>query len=296
MQITIRVPATTANLGPGFDCFGCALAMYNTLRFTEQENGFSFVGFEEIYANEDDLAVTGYRAAMERMGLSPMGLRIEIETGIPICRGLGSSSSLIAAGALAANAFHGSPLSREELLEVCNRIEGHPDNLAPAIFGGLTASMLVDGKPVMVRCPIHPRVHFVALIPDFEFSTRKARAALPKTLTYQDAVFNVSHGAILLRALEAGDERLIAMAMADRFHEPYRKPLIAGSDVAEQAARSCGALAFVLSGAGPTFLCVTTDPSFAEKVRESLAKLLPAWSVTPLPVDQQGATVEEREI
>lgn len=267
--------------------------MYNTLYFREQAEGITFDGFDSDYENEENLAVTGYRAALEQMGLPTVGLHIGISAEIPICRGLGSSSSLIAAGALAANAIHGNPLSKETVLEVCNRIEGHPDNLAPAIFGGLTVSMVTDGKPVTIRCAIHPSIHIVALIPDFEFSTSEARAALPKTLSYQDAVFNVSHGAILLRALESGNESLLAMAMADRFHEPYRKPLIAGSDIAEQAAKACGAQGFALSGAGPTFLCLTTDADFPEKIRTSLKALLPGWVVMPMDVDLQGATVEE---
>lgn len=291
-KVIVKVPATTANMGPGFDCFGCAFTMYNTLTFEEIEAGYIFEGFEPQYENEDNLAIQGYLAVMKRLGIPAKGLKMTIDTDIPICRGLGSSSSMLAASAIAANVLHGSPLSKQELLEICTHYEGHPDNLAPCLFGGMTASMMVGDRPVTVRYAISKKIGFVALIPDFEFCTSVARAALPKTLLYRDAVFNVSHGAILLKALENGDEELIALSMADRFHEPYRKPLIQGSDVAEQAARDCGALAFVLSGAGPTFMCLTTDKGFEGRIRNRLADLLPSWTVRPLSVDYVGATYE----
>lgn len=291
-KIVVKVPATTANMGPGFDCFGCAFTMYNILTFEEIDSGYIFEGFEPEYENEDNLAVQGYLAVMERLGLPAKGLKMTIETDIPICRGLGSSSSLLAASAIAANALHGNQLSTQELLNICTRYEGHPDNLAPCFLGGMTASMMVGDRPVTVRYAISKKIGFVALIPDFEFCTSVARAALPKTLRYRDAVFNVSHGAILLKALENGDEELIALSMADRFHEPYRKPLIPGSDTAERAARECGALAFVLSGAGPTFMCLTTDDGFEGRIRERLSKELPKWTIRPLSVDYVGATYE----
>ncbi len=294
-KVVVKVPATTANMGPGFDCFGCAFTMYNTLTFEEIESGYEFVGFDPKYANEDNLAVQGYEAVVRHLGLKPVGVRISIDVDIPICRGLGSSSSLLAAAAIAANVLHGNKLTRKELLDICTEYEGHPDNLAPALFGGMTASMMIDGHPVTVHYAINPKIRFVALIPDFEFPTSVARSVLPNSLPYQDAVFNVSHGAILLKALENGDEELISLAMADRFHEPYRKPMIEGSDIAEQTAKECGALAFMLSGAGPTFMCLTIDPDFETRVRKKMAKRLPNWTVRGLLVDYIGATYKDAE-
>ena len=135
-MVTVRVPATTANLGPGFDTLGLALALYNTLTFEELPEGLFFEGVEPDYATAENLAVISYQAVMDKLGLPMPGLRISIRADIPICRGLGSSAALIAAGAAGANANHGSPLTREELLAVCNDIEGHPDNLAPASVCG----------------------------------------------------------------------------------------------------------------------------------------------------------------
>ena len=141
-MVTVRVPATTANLGPGFDTLGLALALYNTLTFEELAEGLYFEGVDPEYATAENLAVVAYKAVLSKLGLPMPGLRISVQAEIPICRGLGSSAALIAAGAAGANANHGSPLTRAELLAVCNDIEGHPDNLAPAIFGGLVASFV----------------------------------------------------------------------------------------------------------------------------------------------------------
>ena len=163
-MVTVRVPATTANLGPGFDTLGLALALYNTLTFEELPEGLFFEGVESEYATEENLAVVSYKAVLTKLGLPMPGLRVTMETGIPICRGLGSSAALIAAGAAGANANHGSPLSGEELLAVCNDIEGHPDNLAPAIFGGLVASFVENGRPYIARYALHESLHCTALI------------------------------------------------------------------------------------------------------------------------------------
>ncbi len=154
-MVTVRVPATTANLGPGFDTLGLALALYNTLTFEEVPEGLFFDGVEPEYATEENLAVIAYKAVLSKLGLPMSGLRVSISGDIPICRGLGSSAALIAAGAAGANANHGSPLSREELLAVCNAIEGHPDNLAPAIFGGLVASFVENGRQPAPQPALH---------------------------------------------------------------------------------------------------------------------------------------------
>ena len=205
-MVTVRVPATTANLGPGFDTLGLALALYNTLTFEELPQGLFFEGVEPEYATVENLAVVSYKAVLSKLGLPMPGLRISIQAEIPICRGLGSSAALIAAGAAGANANHGSPLSRAELLAVCNDIEGHPDNLAPAIFGGLVASFVENERPYIARYSLHKSLHCTALIPDFQLSTHLARSVLPKQVPYGDAIFNVSRTAVLLRALEEPDD------------------------------------------------------------------------------------------
>lgn len=290
-MVTVRVPATTANIGPGFDTFGCALALYNTFTFEEIDNGLRFAGCEEAYCNEENLAVVSYRSIMDALGLPMPGLSITMHTEIPICRGLGSSASLIAAGAAAANTLHGSPYTPLQLLGICNDIEGHPDNLAPALMGGLVASFVENGHPVAVQYDIHPALRFTALIPDFKLSTHLARSVLPKEVPYADAVFNVSRAAVLLKALEHGDTELIRVSLADRLHQPYRSSLIHGYEQVQQLALDCGALAFCISGAGPTLLCLSKAEGFDTALRQRLHELPKHWQQLPLPVDHSGVQV-----
>ncbi len=292
-KITIRVPATTANIGPGFDSMGCALALYNYITCEVlSEESLIITGCPEQYHNEENLAVQGYRAVLRRLGLPNEGLSLNIRAEIPVCRGLGSSAALIAGGAAAANLLHGSPLSPAELLEVTNEIEGHPDNLAPAIYGGLTASLVEDGKPRTVKLPLSPALRWVAAIPDFELSTHLARAVLPKEVAFVDAVYNASHVAVLVGALGSGDRELIAMALRDRLHQPYREKLIPEYNNVKTAAEQCGAIAFCISGAGPTLLALTDEASFAAQFAEKCKRLEHHWIIMELAVDTEGIVTE----
>lgn len=292
-MILVRVPATTANLGPGFDCFGMALALYGTLRFEEREEGLAFSGVEERYRNEDNLAVRAYRRAQREMGVPETGLYVDIQSDIPVSRGLGSSASLIAAGIAAASAAHGHALDDTAMLRLATELEGHPDNVAPALLGGLTVSMQEEGQVYAMRCPISENVRVCVLIPDFELSTHRARAALPREVPLADAVYNASHAALLLRALEQGDMTAISAAMRDRLHQPYRKGLIAGYDAARTLALRNGAAAFAISGAGPTLVCLHDRTDFAARMREDIKALDGIWRVLELVIDTQGAVVSE---
>lgn len=290
----VRVPASSANLGPGFDCFGMAWQLYNELDFELGGEGLSVSGCDYRYANEDNWAYVAYKAVLERCGLSPSGLHIHFaQSDIPIGRGLGSSSALLVAGVMAANELHGLGLSKKELLDVATVLEGHPDNVAPALYGGLSASAMVAGKPVTVSYPVSERLHFTALIPPFELSTLEARRVLPHQVPRADAVFNVSRAALLLNALGSGDVELLRVSMDDRLHQPYRIPLIPGYDITRGLAHSCGAAATCISGAGPTLLCVSDREDFAGKVRESARFPLPDLRVLPLEVDRRGAYIVE---
>ncbi len=292
-KITVRVPATTANIGPGFDSMGCALALYNYITCKVLPVGkLVITGCPEPYQNEENLAVQGYRAVLSRLGLPNEGLSLNIRAEIPVCRGLGSSAALIAGGAAAANLLHGSPLPPAELLEVTNEIEGHPDNLAPAIYGGLTASLVEDGKPRTVKLPLSPTLRWVAAIPDFELSTHLARAVLPKEVAFVDAVYNASHVAVLVGALGRGDRELIAMALRDRLHQPYREKLIPEYNKVKTAAEQCGAIAFCISGAGPTLLALTDEASFAAQFAEKCKRLEHRWNIMELAVDTEGIVAE----
>ena len=291
MKVTVQVPATSANLGPGFDSFGLALSLYNYISLEETESSLEFIGCDPTYANEDNLIFQAYKAAMDYMGLPIKGLRVEIEANIPISRGLGSSAALLTAGAMGANALHGSPLSLQQILEVTNPIEGHPDNLAPAIFGGMTASMMVGEQPITVPCPLHSDWKFLALVPDFPLSTSAARSVLPKSYSRADAVYNVGRGALVIKALELGDEALLAMAMDDKIHQPYRRSLIADYGIIEDMAKAQGA-AFCLSGAGPTLLCVTRSNDLAQYLRNKLPAVTEAnWTVLELQAEHGGVKI-----
>ncbi len=292
-RVTIRVPATTANLGPGFDAFGCALNLYTDVSFEETESGLQITGCDEAYTGPDNLAYMSYCAVLESLNEEIRGVKIHIDANIPVCRGLGSSAALLVAGAMGANVLRGNRLSTQGLLNITNAMEGHPDNLAPAFYGGLTASMVDNGLPVVVNFPLHPQWEFIALVPDFDLATALARSVLPQQVSRADAIYNIAHGALVLKALELGDGKLLRSAMQDRIHQDYRKKLISDYDKIEALVRTTGA-AFCLSGAGPTLLCITREKALGEK----LAGKIPAitkenWKILPLHVEFEGARVVE---
>ena len=288
-KVTVRVPATTANLGVGFDTLGCALRLYNTLRFTLSDK-LSFSGCDEEYQTPDNLAYQGFAAVYTHEGQPVPDVHIDISAGIPVCRGLGSSAAMIAAGALAANELGQFHLDAPALLAIVTPIEGHPDNLAPALFGGLTASMMAGGQVYTVSYPVHPELRFVLLSPDFPLSTHAARSVLPQSVPFPDAVGQLSRLALLPKALELGDEALIAHCLKDHLHQPYRFPLIAESDTLRALAHDLGCDAFCISGAGPTLLCVTRDSTLAERLSASAAGLKHHWHIQELAVDHAGAS------
>ncbi len=290
-RVTIRVPATTANLGPGFDAFGCALSLYTDVTFEETESGLEITGCDEAYTGPDNLAYTSYCAVLASLSEEVRGVKIHIDAQIPVCRGLGSSAALLVAGAIGANVLRGNKLSTQGLLNITNAMEGHPDNLAPAFVGGLTASMVDNGLPVTVNFPLHPDWEFLALVPDFDLPTVVAREVLPTEYPRADAVYNIAHGAMVLKALELGDEKLLRTAMQDRIHQPYRKSMIPDYERIEGLIRTTGA-AFCLSGAGPTLLCITRNPGLQEKLGQKLQSITTAnWQMIPLHVEFQGAKV-----
>ena len=294
-RVTIRVPATTANLGPGFDAFGCALSLYTDVTFEETDAGLEITGCDEAFTGPDNLAYVSYCAVLASLSEEIRGVKIHIDAHIPICRGLGSSAALLVAGAMGANVLRGNKLSTQGLLNITNAMEGHPDNLAPAFYGGLTASMVDNGLPVTVNFPLHPDWEFLALIPDFDLPTSLARSVLPKQVSRADAIYNIAHGALVLKALELGDEKLLRNAMQDRLHQNYRKALIKDYERIEALVRTTGA-AFCLSGAGPTLLCITQDERLEEKLAKKLDSITEAnWEMMPLHIEFQGARVIHAE-
>ena len=289
----VRVPASSANLGPGFDSFGIAWQLYNEIDFYIAEEGLvSITGCGEQYRNEDNLAYRGFRRVLERCGVPFTGVAIRFgRCAIPVSRGLGSSAALIAAGVTAANALYDLGLTRAELLLLATEVEGHPDNVAPALYGGLGVSAMDGGRAITRRFPISEKLRFAALIPPFELSTALARSVLPAELPREDAVFNVSRGALLLRAFADGDAELLAFAMDDRIHQNYRASLIDGFHTAKNEAQECGAAGFCISGAGPTLLCVAEREDFASRMETALELALPGWEFRELTPDLDGAKI-----
>jgi homoserine kinase len=235
--VTVTVPATTANLGPGFDCLGAALNLSNQFRFIprtssgdELEIVVSGTEAARVKTNAQNLAYQSFCHLYAQIQQQPPNVRIEIELGVPLARGLGSSATAIVGGLAGANALAGSPLNPTQVLDLAIALEGHPDNVAPAFLGGCCLSALErDGKTWRI-CPIPwaDSIVPVVAIPDFELSTKAARQVLPGSCTYADAVFNISHLGLLLQGLGTGQGEWLAAALQDRLHQPYRQSLIPG--------------------------------------------------------------------
>ena len=285
----VRTPASAANLGPGFDSLGIALGLYNEVEVEERAEGLSFGPCDLFPKNEENLFVRAYYLAIDKMGLPRKGLWISEHPAIPLSRGLGSSAAAIVAGVLAANALHENVLTRDEMLAIAAELERHPDNVAPALLGGLRASMMVGDKVVSAALPCE-NLHFTAVVPPFSVPTVKARALLPDTVPFKDAVFNLSRIALLARGFETGDIPLIRLAIQDRLHQSYRRPQIPGVDGVERIAEELGC-AFCLSGAGPSVLLISDEEESAARCAERLTGALADWQALPLRRDVYGATV-----
>ena len=216
MKVTVRVPATSANIGPGFDSLGIAFSLYNTFEFTYMESGISFSG--------------------------------------------------------------------------CDKKEGHADNITPAIFGGFTASMMHEGHLYTLSYPVSEKLKFFALIPDFEVKTSVARSVLPKAYSRADVVYNISHVAFLIKALETGNMNTLIPALTDKIHQPYRTDLIHGYAEAQCAAKRAGAPVFFISGSGSTCMCIS-DKDISEELEKNFKELPNSWKVYPLTVDKYGAMI-----
>ena len=191
-MIKIKVPATSANIGPGFDSIGLALSLYNTFTFEEIPKGLEIMGCDDRFKGEDNLVYTSMKRTLAEIGHEIGGIRITMETNIPVSRGLGSSAACIVAGILGANELAGSPLSKDGLLKIATEIEGHPDNVAPALLGGLVTSIAEGDEVFHNNINVAKGIKFIALIPDFTLSTKEAREVLPKEISFKDGVFNVS--------------------------------------------------------------------------------------------------------
>lgn len=294
-MISIKIPATSANMGPGFDCLGVALDLYNYFEIEETVSGLEITGCEKCYGNETNLIYTSMQKCFEVLNYQPKGLKINIKGNIPISRGLGSSAACIVGGVVAANELAGGKLSKAQLLEITNAIEGHPDNVAAALIGGMTIAVQDKGKVYYENVKVADNLRFCAMIPDFTLSTMEARAALPNMLTYGDAIFNISRATLLVTALTNGNYDLIKYACEDALHQPYRSKLIPGYDDIVDKIKDLDCLGVFLSGAGPTIMAIikSTDTSFMSDMRSFMDTLKDKWTLKELHIDNQGTVISK---
>lgn len=284
MTITVRVPATSANLGPGFDCMGLALDLYNTFTIRLGQSFAIDVTGEaanQLPRTRDNFVVQSMERVFDEVAIDRVIIpdyALVLDNQIPVSSGLGSSASAIVAGLMLGNELvrHVAPdaaLSRAALLDIATDIEGHPDNVAPALMGGGVLAFHNRAGLQTVGFPIPTRLRFVAVTPDFELSTDLARQALPASYSRRDVIENVAQSARVMLALSQNDLDMLQGGILDYVHEPYRKPLIPGADRVVDAALKAGALAVTISGAGPSLLAWCTDDT-ATQVGDEMAS---AW-------------------
>ena len=299
-SVKVRVPGTSANCGPGFDCLGVACTIYNELELTllEEERldiEITGDGAENIPVDERNIVWRSIQKLLERAGKAQeyKGAVIRMDNGVPLSRGLGSSATAIVGGLKAANECLGNPFTNRDLLQMATEIEGHPDNVAPAIFGGFTISIVRNGKPecfsLMPKLPLK----LVVTVPDFFLPTKAARAVLPAEVPMKDAVFNIGRAAMLTAALCKGNKSFLRSVFDDALHQPYRAKLIPGMYDVFKAARAAGALGASMSGAGPCLIAFTVENADAVgmAMRDAFAKNNVKSQYHVFDIDGTGATV-----
>lgn len=276
-KVIVKVPASTANLGPGFDTLGMALGLYAWIEMSESAAGettFEFYGkgMDGLPKDKSNLLYKVAQLVFKEAGVHVPELNIAMYSDIPLARGLGSSASAIIGALAAANALIGSPLSDDKLFQLATELEGHPDNVGASLFGGIVVSAWNGSEAQHVRIEPHSRLEALVAIPAFELLTEKARHALPSQIPMADAVFNVGRSSLLVAALASGELGLIRHAMQDRLHQPYRAALIPGmAEILERAA-DFGALGAALSGAGPTLIAFVDKTSPDKAALEQFLK------------------------
>lgn len=315
MKISVKVPATTANFGSGFDCFGMALPLYNIITIeetvlpgtgieinimseTDDDDEFAI---EHIPKDENNIIYKAVEMLYNSIGQSPSELKINIKSQIPIAKGLGSSASIIVGGLLAANELLGKPADEAALLSIATEVEGHPDNVVPAIVGGFTmTSQEEDGSIVYRKLPWPEEWHLTICIPDYELATEIARSVLPAQVPLSDATFNSRRTAMFIEALHTKDAELMKLALQDKLHQSYRTKLVPGlQDIMDNLKHEENVLGCVLSGAGPSILIVSQRNNL-EKIKsivsETWANYNVKTNIQTFKVEEHGAQILETSI
>ncbi len=310
MKVSVKVPATTANLGPGFDCMGMALPVYNTITIEEtvlpgtgieinainDDASADDLLFEHIPLDETSIIYKAVELLYNSIGQTPSELKITVQSQIPIARGLGSSASVIVGGLIAANELLGKPADEVALLSIATEVEGHPDNVTPAIVGGLViTSQEDDGSIVYKKLDWPEEWNITVCVPDYELSTDISRSVLPKEVPMADAVFNAKRLGMFVHAVHTKDAELMKLALHDKLHQPYRMKLVPGLDkIMENLKHEENVLGCVLSGAGPSIIVISQKnglDKIKSIVKDTWEEMNVKVNIMTLPVEQQGAQV-----
>jgi len=303
MHITIRVPATSANLGPGFDSLGLALDLWNetiitlAIEYTVQVNG---EGAEKLSLGENNLIIQSAQKLADCVGKRLPPFHVDCVNQIPLSSGLGSSAAAKLTGLLGANTLMGKPLTHDEILNLATEMEGHPDNVAPAMLGGLVVSTMENGKVFAQRIQMDTNsdspICITVVLPEFHLPTQEARTALPQQVSLKDAIHNISRAVLVTEAFRNGDVDLLGKAMTDTLHQPHRLPLIPGAQAVMDAAIGAGASAAALSGAGPSVIAFSSkrDPAIGEAMQRAFEERGLSARIFQLKMSNHGAEVQIR--
>ena len=307
MKVSVKTPATIANLGPGFDSFGLALPLYNIISVEETVlpgtgieinilNEKNNEDMEDIPTDKNNIVYKAIELLYNFIGQVPNELKITIKTQIPISRGLGSSASVIVGGLIAANELLGHPADEKVLMSIATEIEGHPDNITSAFVGGITmASWEEDGSVIYKKLPWNDEWKLMICIPDYELNTEISRSVLPKEVPLADAVFNLKRSAMFIEALHTKDEELLKLALKDKLHQPYREKLVPGlSEIINNLKHTNGVIGTVLCGAGPSILVIYNGIGVSE-IKEIVSNTWNYYNVKVnflnLPIEKEGAVI-----
>ncbi len=298
-MIRVTAPASTANLGAGFDCMGIALKLYNWAEFEEIDTGLEINILDEsknyLPSDKNNYIYKSMERVFKLAGKYPKGIRINVNSTIPVTRGLGSSSASLALGLVGANELIGAPFTRDELLNIACRIEGHPDNVTPAFCGGFTVSVKDGGKLYYTKTAVPENIRFAAMIPNFYLATKKARGVLPRKVFHKNAVYNVAHAAYFASSASKGDFSAFEIGAKDKLHQKYRFSFIKDADEIISFSKQFGATASFLSGAGPTIISVVSDnhDEYEKNMKNLIDTKLTKWRLVTLEADNEGLKIEK---